>query len=164
MADLSHRQRPDPQKSLVGFVVGEVTYALDIRRVREIMNPGPVTPLPHTMPHVVGVTDHRDEVVPILDMRARFGLAPAPPSRSAKWILVDTGTLRVALLVDAVTGVFGTGGEDLRPAPSVGGSPAQRGILGVTTHGSGLAFVLDVARFVELADALLAQGVGADGP
>lgn len=164
MNELSHRQRPDPQKSLVGFVVGDVTYALDIRRVREIMNAGPVTPLPHTMTDVVGVADHRDEVVPVVDMRARFGLPRAAPSRSTKWILVDTGPLRVALVVDAVTGVFGTGGEDLRPAPSVGGNREQRGILGVAGHGGGLAFVLDVGRFVELADALLASGLAAGAP
>ena len=164
MNELSHRQRPDPQKSLVGFVVGDVTYALDIRRVREIMNAGPVTPLPHAMVDVVGVADHRDEVVPVIDLRARFGLPPVPTSRSTKWILVDTGTLRVALVVDAVTGVFGTGGEDLRPAPSVGGNREQRGILGVAGHGSGLAFVLDVGRFVELADALVASGLAPGAP
>lgn len=164
MAELSHRQRPDPQKSLVGFVVGDVTYAIDIRRVREIMNPGPITPLPHAMPHVLGVADHRDEVVPIIDMRGRFGLPALAPNRSTKWILIDTGALRVALVVDAVTGVFGTGGEDLRPPPNVGGDRTQRGILGVTSHGGGLAFVLDVGRFVELADALLTQGLPGPSP
>ncbi len=157
--EISHRQRPDPQKSLVGFVVGDVSYAIDIRRVREIMNPAVITPLPHTPAEVMGVADHREDVVPIIDLRTRFGLPPRPPNRATKWILVDAGQLTVALVVDGVAGVFGTGGEDLRPAPSVGGNRDLRGIAGVTTHAGALTFVLDLARFVELADALAASGI-----
>jgi len=141
------RQRPDPQKSLVGFVVGEVAYAIPIAQVREIVNPLVVTPLPHAPPAVVGVADHRGEVVPIVELRSRFGLARAPEPRRSKWILVDVQGRPVGLIVDSVTDVFGTGGAQLQPAPELGSGDDLRGILGVTTYEGRLTFVLDVTRF-----------------
>jgi purine-binding chemotaxis protein CheW len=159
MRTRSQPHRPDPQKSLVGFVVGEVFYAIDISVVREIVNPLAVTPLPHTPPEVAGVADHRGEVVPVIDLRTRFGLPPAEPTRTTKWILVDGGTSPIGLVVDAVTEVFGTGGAELRPTPAVGGSHDVRGIAGVTTHNGELTFVLDTDRFLEVLRSLEAQGV-----
>ena len=158
MPEPGQRHRPDPQKSLVGFVVGAVHYAVDISRVREIVNPLKITSLPHTPPEVAGVADHRGEVVPVIDLRARFGLGGAEASRSTKWILVDVGDRRVGLVVDGVTEVFGTGGEELRPTPEVGGKRDLRGIAGVATHAGQLTFVLDVRRFVEIIDSLEAAG------
>lgn len=146
----STRQRPDPQKSLVGFVVGEVAYAVPITQVREIVNPLVVTPLPHAPPAVVGVSDHRGEVVPIVELRSRFGLPRAPDPRRSKWILVDVQGRTVGLIVDSVTDVFGTGGAQLQPAPQLGAGDDLRGILGVTTYEGRLTFVLDVTRFEAL--------------
>ncbi len=151
--------RPDPQKSLVGFVVGEVFYAIDIAVVREIVNPLPVTPLPHTPMEVAGVADHRGEVVPVIDLRVRFGLPTAESTRSTKWILVDGGSSPIGIIVDAVTEVFGTGGAELRPTPQVGGSNDARGITGVTTHNGALTFVLDTDRFLEVLRTLEASGM-----
>jgi purine-binding chemotaxis protein CheW len=159
---MGERNRPDPQRSLVGFVVGQVHYAIEIARVREIVNPLPITELPHTPPEVAGVADHRGAVVPVILLRTRFGLVEAEPSRSTKWILVDAGTHLVGLVVDAVTEVFRVTGE-LRPAPPVGGDRDLRGITGVTTHNDQLVFVLDVNRFVELALALAASGALQEG-
>ena len=139
-------------------MVGDVHYALDIRRVREIVNPLDITPLPHTPDEIIGVADHRGEVVPVICLRMRFGLRQEDESRSTKWILVDADGVTVALVVDGVTEVFGTGGEDLRPTPNVGGRHDVRGIAGVTSHAGALTFVLDVGRFVEVADALAAAG------
>jgi purine-binding chemotaxis protein CheW len=163
MRTRSQPHRPDPQKSLVGFIVGEVCYAIDISVVREIVNPLSVTPLPHTPPEVAGVADHRGEVVPVIDLRVRFGLEPALPSRSTKWILVDGGTSPIGLIVDAVTEVFGTGGSELRPTPEVGGLRDTRGFAGVTSHNGALTFVLDTEKFLEVLRALEARGMLAAG-
>jgi len=153
-----HRQRHDPSKNLVGFVIGDVEYAVAIARVKEIANPLPIVPLPHAPRAVVGVADFRGEVVPVVDLRTRFGLAAAPATRRTKWIVVDVAGRIVALVVDAVTEVFGTGGAELRPAPSLGGGDDARGIEGVATHGAGLVFVLDTTRLRELTDPLAVSG------
>lgn len=143
----ANRQRPDLQKSLVGFVVGEVAYAVGISSVREIVNPANLTGLPHAPPAVAGVIDHRGEVVPIVDLRARFGLEPSVDPRRAKWILIDVEGRTIGLAVDRVTDVFGTGGAEIQPPPTLGHGDDQRGIVGVTKHDGMLVFVLDVTCF-----------------
>jgi purine-binding chemotaxis protein CheW len=159
MSDTGQRHRSDPQKNLVGFVVGPVSYAVDIARVREIVNPLEVTPLPHMPPEVAGVTDHRGEVIPVIDLRVRFGLDRTENARSTKWILLHAGGERsVGIVVDSVTEVFGAM-EGVRPTPEVGGNRDLRGIAGVVTHNGRLTFVLETGRFIELFEALAASGV-----
>ena len=177
------RYRHDPSKNFVGFVVGDVEYAVPIACVREIANPLALVSLPHAPRSVVGVADYRGDVVAVVDLRMRFGLPPAEVTRKTKWIVVDVdagapaesdrtgGAARlVALVVDAVTEVFGRAGTKLRPAPALGAGEDIRGIAGVTTHAggdpgrakgsseSGLVFVLDTTRLRDLADVLAMQG------
>jgi purine-binding chemotaxis protein CheW len=153
-----HRSRHDPSKSLVGFVVGDVTYAIAIARVREICNPLPTVALPHAPPAIAGVADYRGEVVPVVDLRTRFGLPAVVVTRRTKWIVVDLGGRYASLVVDAVTDVFGTGGTELRPAPPLGAGDEMRGIVGVTNLGGRMVFVLDAAKFRELTAPLLVEG------
>jgi purine-binding chemotaxis protein CheW len=158
MRTRSQPVRIDPQKSMVGFVVGDVFYAVDISVVQEIVNPLPVTPLPHTPLEVTGVADYRGEVVPVINLRVRFGLPPVEPTRSTKWIILNGGTSRMGIVVDAVTEVFGTG-ADLRATPEVGGHKGARGISGVTSHNGALTFVLDTDKFLEVLQSLEEQGM-----
>jgi chemotaxis signal transduction protein len=64
--------------------------------------------------------------------------------------------------VDGVTEVFGTGGAELRPAPSLGGGDDVRGILGVTSYDDNMVFVLDVDRFDALTAPLAEAGLLGD--
>ena len=154
----SQRQRHDPSKNLVGFVVGDVEYAVVISIVREIANPLSVVPLPRAPAAISGVADYRGEVVPVVDLRVRFGLAPSTLTRRTKWIVIDVGDRYAALIVDAVTDVFGTGGAELLPAPSLGGGDHERGISSVTKHAGSLVFVLDHTRFREITEQLASSG------
>ncbi|MBN8615974.1 MAG: chemotaxis protein CheW [Deltaproteobacteria bacterium] len=140
------RRAAGVDKNLVGFLVGDVQYAVDILRVREILRPLPILALPHAPPAIVGVADHRGEVVPVLEVRRRFGLEPATDARRAKWVLVMVGGRTVGLAVDAITGVLAASEVDHRPPPSLGLGDAARGIASVISHQSGLVFVLDVDR------------------
>lgn len=146
------RSHLGPQKSLVGFVVGEVTYAIDISLVREIINPQEISKLPHLPAEVVGVTDYRGQIAPIVDLRLRFGLACAEPTRTTKWIVIGSGERVVGLIVDRVTEVFGTGGVELGPLPDVGDQRNAEAILGVFRRDRRLTFVVDVRRFIDLAN------------
>jgi purine-binding chemotaxis protein CheW len=165
-----------PERQLVLFLVGDVLYGLPIERVREVINPQPVVSLPHSPPAIGGVTDYRGEVVPVLDLRVRFGVVPrrdADALRRVKWILVDVGEPAtpqlVATVVDAVEDVHRTR-DPLRPAPPLGGGEDDRGIAGVlqrSSQGGGsrgsasaaLVFVLDVDRLRALTAPLLARAV-----
>jgi purine-binding chemotaxis protein CheW len=158
MTDTGPRHRMEAKKNLVGFVVGPVAYAVDISRVREIVNPLEVTPLPHMPAEVAGVTDHRGEVIPVIELRVRFGLDRAESARNTKWILLHAGGERsVGIVVDAVTEVFGAI-EGIRPTPEVGGNRDIRGIAGVVTHNGRLTFVLETERFIEIFESIAASG------
>lgn len=150
----TRRHRHDPSKTLVGFTVGGVQYAVAIADVREICNPMDLVALPQSPPAVRGVTDYRGEVIPVIDLRTRFGLPDVEPTRRLKWIVVDVGGTRVALVVDDTFGVFGTAGVGLRPAPPLGEGDNVRGIEGVATHGDDMVFVLDLRGFRELTSRL----------
>jgi purine-binding chemotaxis protein CheW len=154
------RHRHDPSKDFVGFVVGEVEYAVAIARVKEIANPLDVVNLPHAPPAVVGVADYRGDVLPVIDLRLRFGLPSAAVTRRTKWIVVDVLGRLAALVVDAVTEVFGTAGAELKPAPPLAGDDV-RGIAGVSHHGGGLVFVLELSRLRDLTEPL---GLPGDAP
>ncbi len=145
-----HRHRHDPSKTLVGFAVGGVDYAIPIGDVREICNPKPLVALPHAPLAVQGVTDYRGQVIPVIDLRVRFGLPAVEPSRRIKWIVVDVGGRSVALIVDQALGVFGTLGAGLRPAPPLGEGEDLRGIAGVAKHGDAMVFVLELAPFRQM--------------
>jgi len=164
------RPRHDPLKNLVAFVIGDVNYAFSIDCVREIVNPLSIIELPSSPSAVAGVADYRGDVVPVIDLRVRFGLSASTLTRRTKWILVDVGLAQeaqgpsspsgasgsrlVAVIVDAVTDVFGTGGAELRPAPPLGAGDDVRGIAGVTTFANLMVFVLDPTRFIGLTDSL----------
>ncbi|HEY8078675.1 MAG TPA: chemotaxis protein CheW [Labilithrix sp.] len=168
------RQRHDPSKNFVGFMVGDVAYAVRIELVREIVNPLDVIELPRSPEAVRGVADYRGVVVPVVDLRERFGLPAVSPTRRNKWIVVDVGRASqenlpggppsaasggrfCALVVDAVTEVFGTGGAEVRPAPPLGGGDDLRAIAGVTTYGQALVFVIDVRAFSGIAEAAMKE-------
>ncbi|HLK46450.1 MAG TPA: chemotaxis protein CheW [Acidimicrobiales bacterium] len=158
-----HRHRHDPSKNLVGFLIGDVSYAVPIAIVREIANPLDVVALPHAPAAVLGVAHYRGEIIPVLDVRARFGLPGTPTTRKTKWIILVSVDRLVAIVVDAVTDVFGTAGAELAPSPPLGGGEDLRGIAGVTTYDGRMVFVLDSSRFKDVAAAAGALGDGAGG-
>jgi purine-binding chemotaxis protein CheW len=158
------KQRPDPRKSLVGFVVGDVAYAVPIVHVQEIVAPLLLTALPHSPDVVAGVADHRGHVIPIVDLRARFKLPKNNDQRRVKWILVRMEDRTFGLAVDRVTDVFGTGGVEIRPAPSLGGGEDSRGIVGVTSYDGTLVFVLDITRLYALVSAYTGESVRPEAP
>lgn len=143
----STRHRKDQAKNLVSFLVGEVRYAVDIHLVREIVNPLPTVPLPHAPSEIVGVSDHRGDVLPVVDLRARFGLAVQGVTRRTKWIIVRVPgrDQPFALVVDAVADVFGAGRAEQRSVPELGRGQDLRGISQVFSYGETLVFVVDPA-------------------
>jgi purine-binding chemotaxis protein CheW len=153
MAKVLRRERANRQKDLVGFIVGDVVYAVDIHRVREILNPLPMVTLPQSPRSVIGVADHRGQVVPVVDLRQRFHLDAQAPTRRTKWIIVERGSQGVGLVVDAVTDVFGASPAERREIPDLTGHD-RRGIAAVYARETELVFVLDVDAVTAVADDL----------
>jgi purine-binding chemotaxis protein CheW len=152
--DATTRYRSDQAKNLVSFLVGEVRYAVEIHIVREIVNPLPTVTLPHAPAEVLGVADHRGDVLPVVDLRCRFGLPRAEATRRTKWIIVRLPhrAQPVALVVDAVTDVFGAGHREQRNLPEIGSGAERRGIANVYSHEGSLVFVVDPQVVASAAD------------
>lgn len=148
------RRRTGRDKNLVGFTIADVHYAVEITQVREIIRPLPLVPIPHAPKAILGVSDYRGEVVPVLDVRRRFGLPARAATRRTKWIVVELGEKLVGLVVDSVTEVFGKGDADRRNVPELGVGDAARGISAVYPYRDSLVFVVDVARIAAVADVL----------
>ncbi len=120
----------DPVVELCAFRVGEEEYVVDLRRVREVVPPLPVRPVPRAPEAVEGVVDLRGEVIPVVDVRRRFGLPAAPPTRRARLLVTRLEGRVLALLVDAVLEVMRIPRSAIRPAPSLPGSGGPRLFLG----------------------------------
>jgi purine-binding chemotaxis protein CheW len=155
-------------KNLVGFEVGGILYAMDIRRVREIVRPMSMLDLPQLPESVIGVCDHRGDVVPVIDLRRRFDVPPAGKDRDVRWVIVTRGTRLIGLVVDRVTEVFGTLESESRELPQMREEEAARVIRGAYAHAGRLVFVLDVDALTSAADRIalpdLAKlGAGTDG-
>lgn len=143
----SERFRRDQFRSLVGFVVGDVAYAVPTSCVREITTPHSVTELPHLPRGVLGVFEHRGQVVPVIDLRTCFDVPPQALEKRSQWIIVEVDHHRIGLCVNRVTGVFEVGFGGLKPVPELGKSMDPRNLVGVASHQDRLTFVLDIAAF-----------------
>lgn len=116
---------------LCTFRIGGEDYALDIMRVREIIQPLPITPVPRAPAFVEGVVRLRGEVIPVVDVRKRFGLPPSAPTRKTKFLVVHVAGRRLGLVVDEVCEVLRLARAEIRPAPALVGLDGPRFFLGV---------------------------------
>jgi purine-binding chemotaxis protein CheW len=121
----------DGLAQLCTFRVGGEDYAIDIMRVREIINPLPVTPVPRAPAFVEGVIRLRGDVIPVVDVRRRLGLAVTPPTRKTKTLIVHVAGRRLGLVVDEVTEVLRIPRSEIRPSPGLVEAGGARFFLGV---------------------------------
>lgn len=145
----SRAYRATIAKDLIRVEVGSVMYALEVGRIREIVNPLPVIELPRERPFVIGVSDYRDQVVAVVDLRRLFGLAAQDETRRTKWIIIEAGGRLVGVVVDAVLDVFSSTENRQREVPVLDERHLDRGITFAYRHQERLVFLLDVDRLVE---------------
>jgi len=106
------------------FMLGEGVFALDIRNVREIIQPCPTTEVPLMPNFVRGVINLRGAVVPVIDLHARFGRPPATVGKKTCIVIFDCSTagerIDLGLLVDSVSEVLEILPSAIEPAPTFG--------------------------------------------
>jgi purine-binding chemotaxis protein CheW len=149
MAEEAHRA-----STLVAFDIGTVGYAIAIDTVREIIRPLAVEALRSTELGVVGVFDHRGEVVPLIDLRVRLHAEVSEPTRETRWIVVQRGESLIGLIVDRVHEVFSAQPQDARSVPDLGRVGAAGTVRAAYSQRGRLVFVLDSALLTELAGSL----------
>ncbi len=143
----SERTRRDSYRSLVEFAVGDVFYAVPTMAVRAVSLPAPLTVLPHLPFGVVGVFEHRGQVVPVLDLRVCFGLDEETVRGRCQWVIIEVSNQKIGIVCSRVVGVLDIGYGGLRPVPELGTPTDTRNLVGVASGEGHLTFVLDVNSF-----------------
>lgn len=142
----------DPLAQLCAFRIGGEDYAIDIMRVREIIHPLPITPVPRAPAFVEGVIRLRGEVIPVVDVRKRLGLPASAATRKSRFLVVNVAGRRIALVVDEVREVLRLPRSEIRPAPSLGATTGPLFFLGVCggeRYGSPLRLLLNVKALLD---------------
>lgn len=149
-------------RQILSFQLGGETYGVDILRVQEIRGWSPVTKLPSSPPHMLGVLNLRGSVVPIMDMRLRFGLDSAEFTPLTVIIVLSlqaNGRRReLGLVVDSVSDVVDLAEGALSAAPELNGRASDATVDGLATVGDRLLILLNAEELIgsDLADAALA--------
>ena len=155
---------PQLRSQYLSFALGGEEFAVDILRVREIIEYGPLTRVPAMPASVRGVINLRGRVVPVVDLAARFGLREREITRRSCIVMleltVEDAAVVVGVIADAVSQVLDLAATEIEPAPSFGTSVDTRFILGMAEAGSRFVILLDIDRVLDAAE-LLADATAA---
>ena len=133
---------------ILSFEVDERRYGLQLAAVERVVQAVDVTPLPHAPEVVWGVIDMHGKIVPVLNMRKRFGLPERPISLRDSFILARTLRRTVALVVDAVNSVIERATADVIWPDEI--LPHLDQIQGVIQIEDGMVLIHDLERFLSL--------------
>jgi len=139
----------DDERKLIVFHVADIRCGLGIMTVREIVNPGRIVPIPTAPQFVLGAADHRNSLVPVVDLRRRLGLPPSTSPR-AKWVVALSEGKDVALVVDLVSGVVTVGKSERRERHPLTDGANVAWVKSVYGGATGLLFELDVEAILGL--------------
>ncbi|MEM6290879.1 MAG: chemotaxis protein CheW [Myxococcota bacterium] len=152
----------DEQLKLAGFHVGTDVYGIDIMRIKEVIQsrPYPVRPVPHAPDIVEGVIALRGVVIPVVDLRKRFGVVSTGSAeedergdRLRKLIIVSVRGRIVGLRVDQIVGELRIPAGALRPAPSMlrpGGPGGPEFFSGVCRTDDQMVFVVNLDALLDV--------------
>ena len=139
------------------FSLGDEEYGIDILKVREIIGVLEITAVPHTADYVRGVINLRGRVIPVIDLRIKFGMEARDYNDRTCIVVVDVqGSERavmVGLVVDSVSEVMNVEPEDIEPPPSFGGHAVDvENIMGMAKVEGEVRILLNVDRVIGIAD------------
>lgn len=134
------------------FSLGNEVYGVDILRLKEIRGWSPVTRLPHSPPCVLGVLNLRGVVVPIIDLRVRFGLQAVQFTAVTVVIVLSlrtaSGQREFGIVVDRVLDVVDVSAERVRPTSATHGTAAHEFIEGIATLDEQMLILLNAESLV----------------
>lgn len=133
---------------LVTFRLGNEEFSLDILKVQEIIRHMDLTRVPKTPDFVEGVINLRGRVIPVLDLRKRFGLPADERTNETRIIVVEVDNNTVGLKVDAVSEVLRLPADTVEPPPSIVTGVESDYIKGVGKLEGRLLILLDVAKIL----------------
>jgi purine-binding chemotaxis protein CheW len=135
------------------FALAEEEYAVDILAVREIRGWSHVTRIPQAPDYVLGVLNLRGAIVPVMDLRLRFGLVRESYDDTTVMIIVAIGERLFGIVVDAVSDVIDIDVAAIKPVPDMGAVVDTRYLKGLATHEERMVMLLDVEKLMRPEDA-----------
>lgn len=159
--EMVETQDMDKEGKYLTFKLGDEEYGLEILKVREIIKLMDITVVPRTPPFVRGVINLRGKVIPVVDLRKKFGMQTAEDTDETCIIVVEVSEsqekFHTGILVDSVSEVLDIVGEDIEEAPSFGSGFDGRFILGMAKTKDSVKILLDIEKVLS-ADEIVAVG------
>ncbi len=133
----------------LAFHLGNEEFGIQVMKVREIMGVQDITAVPHTPHHTKGVINLRGKVIPVIDLRVKFGLEEVPYTQRTCIIVVQVkgdhaSTLQMGIVVDGVSEVLNLTAADVEDTPDFGTGVETRGLLGMAKLKGKVKILLDI--------------------
>ena len=136
------------------FTLEDEAYGIGILQIKEIIGMMPITPVPQTPDFVKGVVNLRGKVIPVVELRLRFGLEATDYTERTCIIVVEmegrSGDIVIGIVVDSVSEVLNIKAEDIEDAPNFGTNLETDYILGMAKMEGGVKILLDIDRVLSV--------------
>ncbi|MBF0506822.1 MAG: chemotaxis protein CheW [Nitrospirae bacterium] len=140
---------------LVTFGLGGEEYAVDILKVQEINRMKEITKVPNAPSCVEGVINLRGKVMPVIDLRKKFGLESKENDAQSRIMIMDVQGITMGLVVDGVSEVLRIPSDIVDPTPPMASEAGAEFIMGIAKLEERLIILLDMDRLIGKAEAML---------
>ena len=148
------------------FALGEDIFAIDVVMAREVLDFAEVTQVPQSPDYMLGVINLRGSVVPVVDMRLKFGMEKAEKTRDSCIIVVeievDGESVIVGALADSVQEVMDMNESQIEPPPRIGTKLDTEFIKGMGNLGDKFVIILDINKVFTAEELELFRGEGSE--
>ncbi len=148
--DQAVKAMADREGKYLTFTLASEEYGIGILKIREIIGMMPITTVPQTPGFVKGVINLRGKVIPVIDLRLRFGMDAIDYTERTCIIVVEiegsAGTVQIGIVVDAVSEVLNVNAEDVEETPTFGAKLNTDYILGMAKMEGGVKILLDIDK------------------
>ncbi len=138
-----HSIKAKPGQYLTFQLMNE-QYGVAIETVREINQFGEITPVPKTPDYVKGVMNLRGKIIPVVNLRVKFGMNPKETTRDTCIIVIDSEIGQVGMIVDSVKEVIDLQEAQIEPAPSLGNHQALSFVRGMGKDDNHVVILVDI--------------------
>ena len=135
-------------REFLTFVLGDETYALDIMTVKEIRGYETTTKIANAPSYIKGVINLRGDIVPIVDLRIKFGIGEATYNEWTIVIMLNVRDRIVGIVVDGVSDVMNLEDEDIKPAPEFGVAFDSRYLQGLAALQNEMVIIVDIEALI----------------
>ena len=159
--DQAVRAMSDREGKYLTFSLANEEYGIGILKIKEIIGMMPITSVPQTPGFVKGVVNLRGKVIPVIDLRLRFGIQEIDYTERTCIIVVEIGSdgghIEVGIVVDAVSEVINIKSEEIQDAPNFGTRLNTDFILGMAKMEGGVKILLDIDQVLHAAEVEMLQ-------